>query len=87
MTNGGTRTVLVLVAAAWFLVGAANLGSGYPLAVGGGPNEISDTTARAIVELGRVILVGLAILSVSLADASWISAMGRRLADNLRPTP
>ncbi len=87
MTNGAVRSVLTLVAVVWFLVAAATLGSGYPAIEGGSPGEISDTTARAIVDIGRALLVGLAILSARLVDVDWLRSAAGRLADSLRPSP
>ncbi len=85
MTNAGIRSVLALIAVVWFLVMGATLGSGYPVSMGGGPGEISDTTARAMVDIGRALLVGLAILSACLVDAGWLKSVAGRLGDWLGP--
>ena len=77
MQQGALRTVVGAVAAIWFLVAALNLGVGYPVSVGE-PSFISDTVARAIVDLGRILLVGLAILSVSIVDVAWLRGLVAR---------
>jgi hypothetical protein len=71
MEHPGTRTVVAIVAAAWFVVAGLNLGNGYALALGD-PSAVADPVARAIVDLGRFILVGLAILSLALVDLGWL---------------
>ncbi len=53
------RSVLAVIAAAWFLAAAFNL-------VGYG-----DPVALALTDVGRAILVGLAILSLRLVDVDW----------------
>lgn len=74
MTQGALRTIVAVVSAVWFLAAAINLGGGYPVSVGE-PSVIADTVARAVVDLGRILLVGLAILSVSMADVAWLRAL------------
>ncbi len=81
MGSGATWTVVGLIAAFWFLVAAMNLGNGYPLTEGSGPQVIADAAARAIVDLGRAVLGGLAILSLCLVDVGW---MLRRLGADRR---
>lgn len=72
MTHPGFRTVAGIVAAIWFIGMALTLGSGYPPMQGEGPQVIEDTTARAIVDFGRIVLVGLGILSAALVDVPWL---------------
>jgi len=72
MTHAGSRTVAGIVAAIWFIGMALTLGSGYPLTPDVEPRVIGDTTARAIVDFGRIVLVGLGILSAALVDVPWL---------------
>jgi hypothetical protein len=71
MQHAGTRTLVGIVAAAWFVIAGLNLGNGYALSLGD-PSAVADPVARAIVDLGRFVLVGLAILSLVLVDLGWL---------------
>ena len=68
MRHGGWRTVVAVVAAGWFAVGSMNLGS------------YSDQVALALIDLGRPILIGLAVLSLALVDAVWVTDQVKSLA-------
>ncbi len=61
MQHAGWRTVVAVVAAGWFAIASMNLGS------------YSDQVALALIDLGRPILIGLAVLSLALVDVGWVT--------------
>lgn len=72
MQQTGWRSLIAIVAAAWFLIAALNLG------------VAADPVAQALLDLGRMFLVGAAILSLSLVDPTalrdLVSRLGRVLS-------
>lgn len=72
MQQSGWRSVIALLAAAWFLLAALNLW------------VAADPVAQALLDLGRMFLVGAAILSLSLIDPAWarqqLTRLGRALS-------
>jgi hypothetical protein len=68
MRQGAWRSIVAVVAAGWFLVAAFNLGS------------YADPVALALIDVGRIVLVGLAVLSLALVDVDWASEQARRFA-------
>lgn len=67
MQQSGWRSVIAIVAAAWFLVAALNLWAA------------ADPVAQALLDLGRMFLVGAAILSLALIDPDWARQQARRI--------
>jgi hypothetical protein len=75
MQQTGWGSLIAIVAAAWFLVAAMNVW------------VAADPVAQALLDLGRMFLIGAAILSLRLADPGWAAAQARRLGRALnQPT-
>jgi hypothetical protein len=75
MQQTGWRSLIAIVAAAWFLVAAMNLW------------VAADPVAQALLDLGRMFLIGAAILSLRLVDPAWAREQVRRLGRALnQPT-
>ena len=75
MQQTGWRSLIAIVAAAWFLVAALNV------------SVAADPVAQALSDLGRMFLGGAAILSLSLVDMSWARDLAMRVGRALsQPT-